>query len=581
MNRLLQVFIALACIALVNGQVTPSPTPPPTPSPTPEPTPSPANCSFGTSNYHYPTYDGSMSSVSNADGLVFTVAFPNAAMEVYSGFEGAGSNCNMTFEYYDRPDPWSEIYNWCDGSVTVSSGPISSGILGRCGFTSVNNADGSTGSRGRFKLKLVERAAIIRGITVNRTMEYALLLQVNFAATVNANSSSVQVYGAATAQVVVTEVLFDSVNYGATLTLTSSVQNPYIFSSLSYYGTNPQNFYTMNVVSSPSTSGCIGAVTTSCVQRWTIYMNATNPCNGGATNMNVDSWGVTFAASCDSTRINCTGTPSPILINATFGTSSSNFCPTVIGTVTPTLTLTAYSGDNLIPQSSFVFGTKTYFRALMDSPVEIEKFRITEIRVASGAASSITGPIYINTYDSAEAAAFWDGTNSPTNSFSNNLAIDTVSSVNTTSPHNYFWIIFDSSLSSATGDNPTDTTIFISTRIKYAGTTGSATREVAVMKIKNQNSILADTDATPSSMTASATFSVLPSESTTNVNSASSASTTSNLAVIAVAAVGGAIAVLSVFAIVAIRRRRSSIEKQQNTSSINLVSAAETPATIA
>jgi len=584
MNRFVQVFIALSCIALVSAQTTPAPTPEPTPSPTPEPTPAPMNCSFGTANYRYPALDASLQSFDSTVGFSFAITFPNAAMQASGAWVGASNDCNMTMEYLDRPDPWSEIHNFCDATLAVDSGAFSTGILSRCGFTSGTNADGTPTSTGRFKLTLVERAGVIRGVAINRTMEYAVLFRVNFAATANATSGNVSVYGAATAQVVVTEVLFDATSYAATLTLTSSVQYPYIFTNLAYSGVNPRNFYSMNPVAAPVTSGCIGAVNNSCVQRWTIYLNATNPCNSGATNMNVADWAVSFTAACDSTRINCTGTPSPLLINATFATTSNDFCPTLVGTVTPTLTLSAYSGDNLVPQSSFVFGTKTYFRAVMDSPIEVEKFRITEIRIASGAAASVTGALYTNTYDSAAAAAFWDGTNSPTNNFPSNLAIDTVSSVNTTTPHNYFWIIFDSSLSSASGDNPTDTAVFINTRIKYAGQTGSADREVRVLKMKNKNGEiqeLADDESRPERMTASASVSVSGLTTTsTPTNTASSASTTSNLAVIAVASVGGAIAILSVAAIVAIRRRRQSAAKQQGSSSINLTSF-ETPSSTA
>jgi len=99
------------------------------------------------------------------------------------------------------------------------------------------------------------------------------------------------------------------------------------------------------------------------------------------------------------------------------------------------------------------------------------------------------------------------------------------------------------------------------------------------MKVKNSNGLLAG-EATPSSMSASTSVSVIPAEVPTRVNSASSTSTASNMAVIAVASVGGAIAVLSVFAVVAIRRRRNNMEKQQGTSSINLTTA-ETPASTA
>jgi len=261
----------------------------------------------------------------------------------------------------------------------------------------------------------------------------------------------------------------------------------------------------------------------------------------------------------------------------TFNTASPDYCPTVIGTITPTLTVSAYDGSNLIPQTYFVWGAKSYFRATLNSPVEVEKLAVTKGNLASGGVSGI-GDLYSRTYSSGSAAAFWaaditDNTASSAtiaSAATGAIAMDSRSSNNRTDPYVYFWIIWGSSISAATGDNPMDTTVYVEARIKYAGATGSADRI-----IRQKIDTLAD--AFPTSNGASANVGVSTSE-VNNISTASRASSSSNLAIIAVAAVGGAIAVLSVFAVVAIKRRRNSKEQQEKMESVYL-SRLETPAT--
>jgi len=526
------------------------------------------NCSYGSSDYFVPYYE-SASTVSSSSGLYFVVRYNKAAFSAVASFDGAGNSC--AFVANSVVDSVG-----CNNSMQVNMS-ISGSAFTNCGWTSSSTASAATYT-GRFKLTTVEQAGVLRNVVFNRTVESAILFSVEFATVVNATSSNVSVYGAAGVQAAITSQLFDTSSYVASLQITTSVQFPYVLTGLSVNGGGVNGQNTLTAASS-SNGNCSSVLSGSCFQVFNLTITPTNPCaTGGASNLNANGWALNFTISCDTTRINCTGVPSPLSAAVTFNTASPDYCPTVIGTITPTLTVSAYSGDNLIPQTYFVWGGKSYFHAELNSPVEVEKMAITKVNLASGGVAGI-GDLYSRSYSSAAAAAFWaaDITNNQASgatigsAATGLIAMASRTENNRTDPNVHFWIIWDAAISAATGDNPMDTTVYVEARIKYAGATGSADRV-----IRQKINTLADA-ATPSTSSAFAAVGVVTAD-TTPVSTAARSSSSSNMAIIAVASVGGAIAVLSVFAIVAIKRRRNSKEQQEKMESVYL-SRLETPAT--
>jgi len=355
------------------------------------------NCSVGTSNYFVPQFESSKSGVTNSK-ITIAVKFSNAALSVNPSFDGA-SDCAMTYTYMNRASATNS--RSCSASVVGVLEGLDINSLRQCGFTlQSSSSTGTTSYQTRFKLQVVEQASIMRNMTFNRTMEYAMLLQVQFASSVNANSSSVYVYGQGTGEVIVTSITLDSQTKDAVVILTTSIQYPYRLSDLSYDATNPRNGYNVNPSIFPLTN-CTVAVNTSCIQTWQISFDAIDPCgetDDRATSFSVPDWQISFSIACDERRINCTGTPTGF-VYASFATQSPNYCPNMIATITPTLTLNTYDGINLIPQSAFVLGTKSYFRALLDSPVNVDKIRITKVQMTSGNPDGVS-VLYEHNYDS-------------------------------------------------------------------------------------------------------------------------------------------------------------------------------------
>jgi hypothetical protein len=523
------------------------------------------NCSVGSADYFVPRL-ANQTQLSGGS-LYYVIEYNKAAFSAVGSFDGSTGSCSFVQNNVIAS-------SGCVNSHQVNMSITASQFTG-CGFTAASSSSSATYT-GRYKLTTVEQAGVLRNIVFNRTVESAILFQVSFATTVNATSGNVSVYGAAITEAVITSQLFDTTSYVASLQITTSVQFPYVLTGLSAVGTTLQNSNTLSAASS-SNGNCSSALTAACFQVFNLTLTPTNPCvSGGASNLNNAAgsvWSLNFTVSCDSSRINCTGTPTPGSVLITFTTASPNYCPQVLGTITPTMTLTAYDGGNLIPQTFFVWGTQSYFRAVLSSPVDVEKIALTKVNLPTGGVTGLAD-LYSRTYDSASAAAFWSAdiaSAAATIPVAGSCAMVSRSENNRTDPYVYFTINWSSSISAATGDNPLDTTVYVEARIKYAGSSGSAERV-----IRQKMDTLS---ATPSSMGARAQVGVIQAESTP-VSTAARSSSSSNMAIIAVASVGGAIAVLSVFAVVAIKKRRNSKEQQERMESVYL-SRLETPASTA
>jgi len=518
------------------------------------------NCSYGSSDYFVPAYDSAKTAMSGS-ALYFVVTYNKAAFSAVGSFDGGNSSCS--FVSTNSVDSVG-----CNNSLAINMS-ISAGQFANCGFSVASGAT-SANYRGRFKLTTVEQAGVLRSVVFNRTVESAILFDIAFATVVNATSGNVSVYGAVAAQAAITSQLFDTTSYSSALEITTSVQYPYILSAAVGQG-NSDTKLTLSVAST-SVAGCSSALTNACFQVFRMNITSVNACQtNGASNLNHDNWKINFTVSCDTSRINCTGQPAPGSVLVTFSTGSPDFCPVVLGTITPTLSVAAYDGQNLIPQTFFVWGAKSYFRAVLSSPVLCDGIRVTRSNLAAGGVANL-GDLYLRAYDSATASAFWsaDVALSTTGTSHASFHVIQCSTEPSLNPSCYFTIDWSDANSAATGDNPQDTIVYVEARIKYTGSSGSAER------IIRQKVDSLDAAATPSSMGARAQVGVIQSE-TTPVSTAARSSSSSNLAIIAVASVGGAIAVLSVFAIVAIKRRRNSKEQQEKMESVYL-SRLETPA---
>jgi len=552
------------------------------------------NCSIEGANYFTPQFDASKSSM-GANKIVIAVKFHNSALKVTPSFRGssntADSACNMNYKYFNRPNYRSNTTLSCNATLLAVLEGLDTNSLRQCGFTAVSTSSSSVVAyQTRFVLQVVEYAGTLRNMAFNRTMQYAMLFQINFAASVNANSSSVYVYGQATAQVTLTDIRINTNTYIVTAIMTSSVQRPYIFNDVGFDGANPlDGRWNMLIDNYPITgSNCSEALSdsTSCVQLWNITFTPEYPCEvGGVSDFNMENWPVSFTALCDPKRINCTGYPSPIYAYASFATSSSNFCPTLIASTTPSFDLSVYDGTNSIPQSYFVLGTKSFFRAVVTSPVNVDMIRVTKIQMLTGNQAGVS-VLYRHDYVESAASAFWASTSGAVNNYPSYLTIEEVSNAASTggteSAYNYFSIRWHNSISTASGSDPQDTILYVEARVKYTGTTGSehdhVIRRVLALPSSSvsssppnskavyaYNNIFASDTSSPSSLGATASLQLVEEDGSdnnggvvaqVNNNSNNNVSGLSGTTGIIVALMCVVIGVLIIVAVVIVRREK-------------------------
>jgi hypothetical protein len=131
---------------------------------------------------------------------------------------------------------------------------------------------------------------------------------------------------------------------------------------------------------------------TPCGQNWFIKLNAPDDCGTIYQNLTrtmTGSWAVNFNIKCHYSYTGSCSIASPTTNTAQvlFTTSSDNYCPRILDSLSSSATLHVYDDTaRKNEQSQFVFGTTTYFEARVESSIIIQSLMTEEVSITIGGA---------------------------------------------------------------------------------------------------------------------------------------------------------------------------------------------------
>ena len=239
----------------------------------------------------------------------------------------------------------------------------------------------------------------------------------------------------------------------------------------------PQNADPQN----PAAGVCVyrNDVPNVCFQYWIATIIASATCNNGPVKLN-GHWNMSFGPICQGSFPGACAT-SGAADYIDFRTSSDDLCPRLIGTSAASATLVASSLNNFAePQNAFTFGVRTYYQALVNSPVPIETLRVERITVLTGGRipSQVLYDAPYNNNPNAYYAALNGGTfsaqvsnpgtvaNLPT---SMQVADNQTVAANSMQRAVVFSWVWNNEVSAAAGDNAQTTRVEATLRIRFAG----------------------------------------------------------------------------------------------------------------
>lgn len=415
-----------------------------------------------------PFLNGNTSTISGGN-LVLNVFSSIAYQSTVVSFVGANSAmCNSALNTY-----WTSTITVCENKL-VSSMPLAFALT-NCSFTR-DEVGTSTTFTSKLKITTTQSVATSqRGLILTRTVETGATIIIAISSTLTANTTS-QVYPPHILGGAITTQTFDVNNNRATLTLVTSVQYPYQMN-------NPQistvagftSSITAPTVDSGTRATCANfAVNTPCVQTWSILVYRTTVNCASAQTLSA-SWTATLDAACHSSFTGNCVTPSPLSTTFNFATQSDDFCPRLIDTESSTATLKSYTSASYIQaneQQNFVFGARTYFYALVTSPIVIETLRVEKVTIVTGGTSA--GQVMYNAAFTGGAAAYFAslGTSAGSSYSASpvSFAITDNSTTGASSDNQrgcaFNWV-WGSTISNAAGDNPSTATVQVDLRIRF------------------------------------------------------------------------------------------------------------------
>jgi len=305
------------------------------------------------------------------------------------------------------------------------------------------------------------------------------------------------------------------------------------------------------------------------------------------------SWTIRFDVTCPNYFTGACSVPDPKNDSISFTTDSDNYCPVLISTQAATATLTVFQNSNLATQQSqFVFGTFSYFSAVVTAPILMDHVAVESVFVTSGASTFLgANALYNRAFTNA---ATWFGVSTTTPSLYRTLngvvandAASTSPAMTVTDNHDgataalskravvaWRW---NSLTSAASGDNPTTTIVQVNLRIRYRNQSTVSMPDERITLTKYFHAL--DSSSASASASVGVTGTVTGPTGNSGAASASSSSVGLALSVVGIAAgVVGIIALVSVFTVYMLRRQRERSKEQmasiQLSSTTDLTSSA-------
>lgn len=541
-----------------------------------------------------PTLLANESSIINGVTLDLAFASSTAYVNTTFGFVGAAdATCNSTSAtYWTTTPPTIPSFIPCTVRYEVLL-PLNF-ALAQCGFSVDESTAATTTYSARVLMTSTQLRTTSRGLAITQTMQTSVTVSLRFSTAITASSGSLQVYGPRITFSRVVSQSFNPANYVATLQVFTSVQFPYQLTAPAL--TNVAGFTTTvtpTVAESgrPTTAICNGT-TSPCSQYWTVTIQRTTSCSPAPTNLNYAGWNLGFTVNCHSSFTGQCNTPDPSSDAVVFDTSSDNYCPNLLGTIATTAALSTFSdAGNTSPNSQFVFGARTFFRALVTSQINIAALRIERISIVSGAAASVSN-LYVNTF--TNAVNFFDqnkaGTyNNHVSPFTGTFAASptlmqmtenqsTGSVLTRAVTFNWVW---SGATSSANTDNAVATVVQVDLRVRYQNQSLVADHS-HIEKLSLRFNPLSDKMvvlANDEGSSASVSVAVIGanddnnnnSDDTSSSSSSSSTSLSSSIIIGLVAATVAAVIVVAVVVAVVLRQRNIKVtETAKNKESIDL-----------
>jgi hypothetical protein len=184
------------------------------------------------------------------------------------------------------------------------------------------------------------------------------------------------------------------------------------------------------------------------------------------------SWSVEFDITCHSSFTGGCDVPAPSTSTVTFDTSSDNYCPMFLNTVSLTATLESYKDSaRTIPTNEFVFGSKTYFRGSVLSDACITNAHADCVEIVSGGAVP-NQKVYLDALNTDINTYFTTQIGTWSVEMSDPLVESVLVNQNTpvTDCHEMYidfeWIWSDVN-SNSVGDAPSPTVVKLCSRVRY------------------------------------------------------------------------------------------------------------------
>jgi len=482
--------------------------------------------------------------------------------------------------------------------------------LANCNYYRDETDPNNTVFNGTIIIQTIDTGVVIRGVRYPRTLETAVTVKIAFQTNVSATSGSVSVFGPRITYSAITQQLWNPSTLVATLTLITSVQWPYQLATAATTTTAsiPGDWSTNTLAAAPADTGndannvawttrakCYQTGGTSstgqtvqtygnvCYQYWTVTLARSLACNGANTVTLAGSFSIAWTVTCPSLFNGSCNAPSPLNDAVTFNTNSTNYCPQLItNNNVNTAVLTSYSSNTYATtQTQFVFGTTTYFEAVIVSPILMSNVAVEYVYLTAGGTVATTTPYFQRVYTGAPGTYF--AASPSTGTFAGSTVSACASgtyataagmtisdnadgSSNALSKRVRFTILWNSCSSAATGDSPTTTTVQVNVRIRYTNQTTVSLPTTMSFSAKVPQILDSDTTST------STNVGIVGS----NAQVASSSSADSAAIVYGViAGIAALTALVVVAAVVIIRRNRTKGENPQM-SSVHLTSTSST-----
>lgn len=486
-----------------------------------------------------------------------------------------------------------------------------------CNFARDESDATNTVFSATIMITTIDTGDVIRGTRYERTLQTSVSIRIAFQTNVTAQTSSMQIYGSRITDSTITNQAWNPSTHVATLTLFTSVQYPYMFRNPLFTTvpagnifntpqivaqTNDPNNDALNnganqnnrAVCTTTGPAVFSGVNQVCNQYWTITLSRSTSCTGSNTLTLAGSWGIRFDVTCPNYFPGACNAPDPKNDSISFNTDSDNYCPVLISTQAASATLTVFQNSGLTTtQSQFVFGTISYFSAVVTAPILMDHVAVESVFVTSGASTLLgANALYNRVYTNA---ATWFGVSTTTTSLYRTLGTVAANDVASTSPamtvtdnHDgataaltkravvaWRW---NSLTSAASGDNPTTTVVQVNLRIRYRNQSTVSMPDERITLTKYFHA-LDSSSASASASVGITAGSVSGGTGNTGAASASSSSVGLALSVVGIAAgVVGIIALVSVFTVYMLRRQRERSKEQmasiQLSSTTDLTSSA-------